>query len=67
MRADQPSRAGADSPPVGLLGPKIYPLNGTTAFNQLTTGGTNGAYTVGPNYNMVTVLAHPMWAISLPP
>jgi len=53
------ARAGGGLPPVGLLGPKIYPLNGTTAFNQLTTGGTNGAYTVGPNYNMVTGLGSP--------
>jgi sugar lactone lactonase YvrE len=80
------ARAQAGLGPVGLLGPKIYPLNGTSAFNQITTGlmldanstfvlsegATNGAYSVGPNYNMVTGLGSPnignlIAALTLPP
>ncbi len=64
------ARANAGLGPVGLLGPKIYPLSGTSSFNQMTTGsakGTdgfsstagNGAYTVGANYNLVTGLGSP--------
>ena len=63
------ARAKAGFPSLGLLGPKIYPLMGTSAFNQITTGAngaegftttaTNGAYMVGPNYNMVTGLGSP--------
>jgi len=55
---------------VGLLGPKIYPLDGTSAFTEITSGSangsdgfsskaTNGAYAVGPNYNLVTGLGSP--------
>ena len=54
-------------PPLGLLGPKIYPLIGTSAFKQLTTGwlsstnnpGTNGVYYTDPLYNLVTGLGRP--------
>lgn len=64
------ARADKGLPPLGLLGPRIYPLNGTPAFNQMTTGSqsggdgfsttaTNGAYAVGPNYNMVSGLGSP--------
>ncbi len=64
------ARAKDGLAPVGLLGPKIYPLNGTPAFNQMTTGSqsggdgfsptaTNGAYGVGPNYNLVAGLGSP--------
>ncbi len=64
------ARAKAGLPPIGLLGPKVYPLIGSDCFNQITTGAhngtdpfyanaTNGAYAVGPNYNMVTGLGSP--------
>lgn len=62
-------RSNAGLPPLGLLGPHIYPLIGTAAFNQITTGApgsgaltstaNNGAYGVGPNYNLVTGLGSP--------
>ncbi len=56
--------------PLGLLGPKIYPLIGTSCFNQMTTGSndgtdgfsdtaTNGAYAVGPNYTLITGVGSP--------
>lgn len=64
------ARAEEGLPALGLLGPRIYPLMGTAAFNQMTTGAgdgsdtfsntaTNGAYMVGPNYNMLTGLGSP--------
>jgi len=64
------ARAEQGYGPLGLLGPKIYPLNGTVCFNQMTTGSgsgtdgfyataTNGAYMVGPNYNLVAGLGSP--------
>jgi subtilase family serine protease len=64
------ARANHSLTPLGLLGPKIYPLNGTAAFNQMTTGSqsggdgysttaSNGAYAVGPNYNLVSGLGSP--------
>ena len=59
--------------PVGLLGPRIYPLMGTTAFNAISGGSGNngvsfsetaniGAYRVTPNYNFVTGLGSPNMA-----
>ena len=64
------ARSNAGLSPIGLLGPKVYPLIGTAAFRQMTTGSadvtdgfsttaTNGAYQVGLNYNMVTGLGSP--------
>ena len=32
------ARANAGLPTVGLLGPKIYPLIGTSAFHDITVG-----------------------------
>ncbi|HVT94080.1 MAG TPA: protease pro-enzyme activation domain-containing protein [Bryobacteraceae bacterium] len=52
------ARASAGLPPVGLLGPKIYPLLGTDTFNDVTTGG-NGAYNSGPGYDLVTGMGSP--------
>ena len=34
------ARSAAAQPPLGLLGPKIYPLLGTPALRDITTGGT---------------------------
>ncbi|HWA08316.1 MAG TPA: protease pro-enzyme activation domain-containing protein [Opitutaceae bacterium] len=52
------ARANANLPAVGLLGPRIYPLIGTDAFNDITAGG-NGAYNSGPGYDAVTGLGSP--------
>jgi hypothetical protein len=70
------SMIGSGHPPVGLLGPKIYPLAGTGAMNYITQGfttyeldgtpgfaagtvDTNGAYAVGPTYDLITGLGVP--------
>ena len=44
--------------PIGLLNPHLYPLAGTGAFNDITSG-TNGAYAAGPGYNLCTGLGSP--------
>lgn len=64
------ARAQKGLPALGLLGPHIYPLNGTASFNPMTKGSngasdpfsttaTNGLYAVGPNYTMITGLGSP--------
>ena len=71
--------------PVGLLGPKLYPLAGTGAVNYITQGAltweyssadpdsaipssdyipagtvdTNGVYSVGPTYDLITGIGTP--------
>ena len=45
-------------PPLGLFGPKIYPLIGTTSLRDITSGN-NGAYTAGPGYDLVTGVGAP--------
>jgi kumamolisin len=52
------ARGVAGLPPLGLLGPWVYPLAGTGAFNDVTTG-TNGAYNAGPGYDLCTGLGTP--------
>lgn len=52
------SRANAGLPTVGLLGPKIYPLIGTSAFNDITAG-SNGAYNAGPGYDLCSGVGSP--------
>ncbi len=42
----------------GLLNPHLYPLAGTTAFNDVTSGD-NGAYSAGPGYDLCTGLGSP--------
>jgi len=77
------ARANAGIPPLGLLGPHVYPLMGTSAFNQMTVGSqggstgftatsNNGAYGTGVNYNLVTGLGSPnignlVLALATPP
>ena len=48
-------------PSLGLLGPKIYPLNGTSGFRDITTGsnGPNGVYNAGPGYDLCTGIGVP--------
>lgn len=63
------ARANASLGPVGLLGPRIYPLMGSSVFHGITTGSdsgqsftstaNNGAYGVGSDYNMVCGLGPP--------
>ena len=52
------ARAIAGNAPIGLLGPVIYPLHGTSAFNDITSGN-NGAYSAGPGYDLCTGLGSP--------
>jgi len=52
------ARASGGLPPLGLLGPRIYPLIGTSAFNDITTG-TNGAYNATLGYDFCTGLGTP--------
>ncbi len=60
------ARANLALPPAGLLGPKLYPLLGTTAFRDITTGN-NGAYSAGVGYDLCTGLGVPNIAILLQP
>jgi kumamolisin len=55
------ARANRGNPPVGLLGPKIYPMIGTNNFRDITTGsnGPNGVYNAGPGYDLATGVAVP--------
>ena len=55
------SRANNGLPSIGLLGPHIYPLNGTSSFRSITTGsnGPNGIYNAGPAYDLCTGLGVP--------
>ena len=52
------ARANNGLPSLGLLGPAIYPLNGTNCFNDITTGN-NGAYFADPGYDLCTGLGTP--------
>ena len=45
--------------PLGLLGPRIYPLMGTANFRDITSGN-NGAYNAGLGYDMVTGIGVPV-------
>jgi kumamolisin len=63
------ARANASLGPLGLLGPRIYPLMGSNAFHPITVGSDsgqdftstakNGAYGVAADYNMVSGLGSP--------
>lgn len=52
------ARSIAGNSPVGLLGPIVYPLHGTSAFNDITSGN-NGAYSAGSGYDLCTGLGSP--------
>lgn len=45
-------------PPLSFLNPLLYPLLGTNCFRDIVSG-TNGAYTAGSGYDMVTGLGVP--------
>jgi kumamolisin len=44
--------------PIGALNPHLYPLAGTSVFNDVTMG-TNGAYVAGPGYDLCSGLGSP--------
>jgi kumamolisin len=52
------ARASNHQGPIGLLNPHIYPLAGTNAFNDVTSGN-NGAYSAAAGYDMCTGLGSP--------
>jgi kumamolisin len=52
------ARSVAGKGSIGLLGPLVYPLHGTSAFNDITSGN-NGAYSAGPAYDLCTGLGSP--------
>jgi len=52
------ARANAGWGPLGILGPKIYPLLGSSAFTDITSGN-NGAYSAGPGYDMASGIGSP--------
>jgi kumamolisin len=51
-------RAGNGAPSLGLLGPKIYPLLGSSTFRDITVG-SNGAYSSGPGFDLCTGIGVP--------
>ncbi len=52
------ARSGTNQGPLGLLGPNLYPLLGTPAFRDITSGG-NGAYSAGAGFDETTGLGVP--------
>jgi kumamolisin len=55
------SRVSAGKTPLGFLPPLLYPLGGTAAFRDITSG-SNGAYSASVGYDLVTGLGTPMVA-----
>jgi kumamolisin len=55
------ARVNLGMAPIGLLGPKIYPLIGTSNFRDITSGtnGPNGFYNAGPGYDLCTGIGVP--------
>lgn len=51
-------RIAAGMPPLGLLGPRIYPLIGTSNFRDIASGN-NGAYSSISGYDMCTGVGVP--------
>lgn len=52
------ARLKAGKPALPFLNPLIYPLLGTAAFRDIVQG-SNGAFTAGPGYDLVTGLGVP--------
>jgi kumamolisin len=52
------ARTKAGKTALGFLNPIIYPLMGTPAFRNITSG-SNGAFHCGPGYDMVTGIGAP--------
>jgi kumamolisin len=60
------ARKNAAIGPMGLLGPRIYPLLGTVAFRDITSGN-NGAYSATTGYDLTTGLGVPNVAALIVP
>ena len=56
------ARATTATPPVGLLGPKIYPLLGSSRFRDITAGsnGPHGIYNAGQGLDLCTGIGVPV-------
>jgi kumamolisin len=52
-------RYNTATPPLGLLGPKIYPLLGSSNFRDITAG-SNGFYNAGPGFDLCTGIGVPV-------
>ena len=52
------ARSNAGLGPVGLLGPKIYPLIGTNSFHDINSGN-NGGYFAGAGHDLCTGVGTP--------
>lgn len=52
------ARTKAGKTALPFLNPHIYPLLGSTAFRDITSG-SNGAFTAGPGYDLVTAIGVP--------
>jgi len=52
------ARIKAKKPALSFLNPLIYPLIGTSCFRDITNG-SNGAFSAGPGYDMVTGIGVP--------
>lgn len=52
------ARATAGKPPLPFLNPLIYPLMGSACFRDIQAG-TNGEFSAGPGYDMVTGIGVP--------
>src|SRR5205085_1129731 len=52
------ARAQSGQSSLGLLNSRIYPLVGTSNFHDITSG-SDGAYSAGANYDLVTGLGTP--------
>lgn len=46
---------------IGDIHAALYAAGGSPAFVDIADGGSNGAYTAGPGYDMVTGLGTPNW------
>jgi kumamolisin len=52
------ARVKAHKPALPFLNPLLYPLGGTACFRDVTSG-SNGAFSAGPGYDLVTGLGVP--------
>ena len=52
------ARASAGQPPLGALNPRLYPLAGTAAFRDITSGG-NSMFAAGLGYDLCTGIGVP--------
>jgi len=59
------ARLGSELPVLGELNGRLYPLRGTGGFRDITSG-SNGGYSAGPGYDLVTGLGSPILNALLP-